>query len=132
MAAYIIMEDALIPYLDTRTLTNYGCVSHYHRDRCIPVVNARRKMYCLRIALLRYRYLQSFGDTIPRLNAFYFWRVDRSILNMVATLRLFNNAVEMVDELQIQKTFWCSPKAAAEIYGRVRKMNLHDIFICVI
>jgi hypothetical protein len=51
---------------------------------------------------------------------------------MVATLRLFNNAVDMVGELPLQKTFLCTPLGASEIYRRVKNMSLHDIFICVI
>ena len=126
------MEDALIPHLDTRTLAKYGCVSRYHRSRCGGVVHSRRRMYCLRMALLRYRHLQSFGGTVPGITISHFWRADRSTLNMVATLRLFNNAVDMVGEIPIQKTFLCTPLGASELYRRVKNMSLHDIFICVI
>ena len=126
------MEQALVPYLSTRTLINYGATSRHMRDYCIPVARSRRRMHSLRVALLRYRYLQSFGDTVPSINTFYYWRIDRNALRMIATLRVFNDAVEISKELGLQRVFLHSMKGACEIYGEMRRKSLNDLFfICI-
>ena len=126
------MEQALVPYLSTRTLINYGSTSRHLRDYCFPVVNGRRRMHSLRIALLRYRYLQMFGDTVPSINSFYYWKIDRNVLRMIATLRVFNDAVELAEEHGLQRIFLHSMKGACEIYGEMRKKNQNELFfLCI-
>ena len=126
------MEQALIPYLSTRTLINYGCTSRHLRDYCIPIAHRRRRMHSLRVALLRYRYIQSFGSTIPSINSFYYWKIDRNVLRMIATLRVFNDAVELAEEFGLQRIFLQSMKGACEIYGEMRKKTQNELFfLCI-
>jgi hypothetical protein len=84
------------------------------------------------MALLRYRYIQSFGETVPNVNISNFWKIDINILRMMATLMIFNDVVELSDELNIQRIFMKSMKSACEIYGSMKRKSINDLFfICI-
>lgn len=122
------MEDSLIPYLDTCTLAKYGCTSKYNRELCGPVVRHRKRLFCLRMALLRYRYLELFKDTIPFVTPSQFWRTKRVVLQIWASLRVYHNVVEEYGPLVFERGM----KAVCEVYGDIRKKSLNELFfLCI-
>lgn len=122
------MEDSLVPYLDTCTLAKYGCTSKYNRERCGPVVRHRRRLFCLRMALLRYRYLEMFKDTIPFVTPVQFWRAKRVVLQTWSVLRVYHNVIEEYEPL----VFGRGMQAVCQIYGDIRKKKLNELFfLCI-